>query len=120
MDQIIIAGYTVQDAMLLVFTGIGILILAAILKKIFKKETVKPYMQAARCNQCGWQGQVSRHAGRCPGCNMPLGDRMIGRSPSNEGQITGNHFFPSFFLNSFSTTHLYPSTALFFNFSASG
>jgi predicted Zn-ribbon and HTH transcriptional regulator len=89
MDKILVAGYTVQDAMLLVGTGIGILILAAILKKIFKKDKVNPYMQVANCNECGWQGQVSRHAGRCPGCNMPLGDRMITRPPAKEGQVAG-------------------------------
>ena len=89
IDQIIVAGYTVQDAMLLVGTGIGILILATILKKIFKKDKVNPYMQVANCSECGWQGQVSRHAGRCPGCNMPLGDRTITRPPAKEGQIAG-------------------------------
>jgi predicted Zn-ribbon and HTH transcriptional regulator len=35
-------------------------------------------MQFAACKSCGWQGQVSRHAGRCPACNQPLGDRMLG------------------------------------------
>ena len=89
MDQIIVAGYTVQDAMLLVGAGIGILILFKILKKVFKKNKVNPYMQVANCSECGWQGQVSRHAGRCPGCNMPLGDRMISRPPAKKGQIAG-------------------------------
>ncbi len=89
MDKILVAGYTVQDAILLVGIGIGIIILFKFLKKVFKKEKVNSYMQIANCNECGWQGQVSRHAGRCPGCNMPLGDRMISRSSNKEGQIAG-------------------------------
>ncbi|MBT8364017.1 MAG: hypothetical protein KJP23_04870 [Deltaproteobacteria bacterium] len=87
MDKILLAGYTVQDAMLVVGIGIGILILLSILKKIFRKEKVNPYMQFATCKDCGWQGQVSRHAGRCPGCNQPLGDRMVSRARKNGGHI---------------------------------
>jgi len=89
MDKILVAGYTVQDAMLLVGAGIGILILLAILRKVFKKDQVNPYMQVANCKGCGWQGQVSRHAGRCPGCNRPLGDRTVNRVLNDEGQIIG-------------------------------
>ena len=80
MEKILFAGYTVQDAILAAGIGIGILILFSILKKIFRKEKTDPYMQFATCNDCGWRGQVSRHAGRCPGCNQPLGDRMISRA----------------------------------------
>jgi predicted Zn-ribbon and HTH transcriptional regulator len=79
MDKILVTGYTVQDAMLLIGIGVGIIVLFKILKKIFKKEKISPYMQVANCKDCGWQGQVSRHAGRCPGCNQPLGDRTISR-----------------------------------------
>ena len=76
--------------MLLVGSGIGILILSTILKKIFKKDKVNPYMQVANCSECDWQGQVNRHAGRCPGCNMPLGDRTITRlSGANRWYLSG-------------------------------
>ena len=87
MNKILVAGYTVQDAILVVSIGIGILILFSILKKIFRKKKVNSYMQLATCIDCGWQGQVSRHAGCCPGCNQPLGDRMVGRARKNGGQI---------------------------------
>ena len=87
MDTILIAGYTVQDALLAVGIVIGFLILFSMLKKIFRKEKVNHYMQFAACEGCGWQGQVSRHAGLCPGCNQPLGDRMVGRRPRKGGQI---------------------------------
>jgi predicted Zn-ribbon and HTH transcriptional regulator len=80
MEKILFAGYTVQDVILAAGIGIGILILFSFLKKIFRKEKTDPYMQLATCNDCGWQGQVSRHAGRCPGCNQPLGDRRISRA----------------------------------------
>ncbi len=80
MDIILFAGYTVQDAMTAVGIGIGILILFSILKRIFRKDKVDPYMQFAVCKECGWKGQVSRHAGRCPGCNQPLGDHRDPRT----------------------------------------
>jgi hypothetical protein len=87
MDKILFAGYTVQDAVTAIGIGIGILILFSILKKIFRKNTVNPYMQFAICKDCGWKGQVSRHAGRCPGCNQPLGDYGISRGRKSEGRL---------------------------------
>ena len=80
MDKLLFGGYTVQDAMLAVGIGIGVFILFSILKNIFRTKKTNPYMQFVTCKDCGWQGQVSRHAGRCPGCNHPLGDRMISRA----------------------------------------
>ena len=90
MDKIIIAGYTVQEVLLLAGIGIGILVSISILKKIFRKEKVDPYMQFAVCQDCGWQGQVSRHAGRCPGCNQPLGDRAVSWASKPGGRSTGS------------------------------
>ena len=90
LDKILFAGFTVQDALLPGGIGVGILILFAALKRIFRTEKVNPYMQVARCTDCGWQGQVSRHAGRCPGCNMPLGDRTVNRQPTSDEHITGH------------------------------
>jgi hypothetical protein len=90
MDKILVAGYTVQDALMLAGILIGIFIFISILKKIFRKDKVNPHMQFAVCQDCGWQGQVSRHAGRCPGCNQPLGDRMRGQSSRNVDQVAGH------------------------------
>jgi hypothetical protein len=90
MDKVLVAGYTVQDALLAVCIGIGFLILFSMLKKIFRKEKINHYMQFAACEGCGWQGQVSRHAGLCPGCNQPLGDRMVRRGPKNGGDMVGH------------------------------
>lgn len=87
LDKILLAGYTVADVMTAVGIGIGVLILISILKKIFRKDKVNPYMQFAVCKNCGWKGQVSRHAGRCPGCNQPLGDHRASRGRKNEGRL---------------------------------
>jgi hypothetical protein len=88
LDMTLLADYTVQDILTWAGIGIGILVAISILKKIFKQEKADPYMQRATCSGCGWQGQVSRHAGKCPGCNRPLGDRTISAAPSNNAQIT--------------------------------
>jgi hypothetical protein len=90
LDKILVAGYTVQDALLAVSIVTGFLILFSMLKKIFRKEKINQYMQFAICEGCGWQGQVSRHAGLCPGCNQPLGDRMASRRPRKGAKIMGN------------------------------
>ena len=81
LEKILVADYTVQDALLAAVIVIGFLIVFSMLKKIFRKEKINQYMQLATCKGCGWQGQVSRHAGLCPGCNQPLGDRRVGRRP---------------------------------------
>jgi len=81
LDKILVAGYTMQDALVAAGIGMGILVLFSILKKIFRNDKTSPYMQLATCDGCGWQGQVSRHAGRCPGCNQLLGDRLVNRVP---------------------------------------
>jgi hypothetical protein len=83
LDKIIYADYTVQDALMIAGIVIGLLILFSVLKKIFRTEKTHHYMQIVRCKDCGWQGQVSRYAGRCPGCNKPLGDRAINRRSSS-------------------------------------
>ena len=87
LDTILVADFTVRDAIFLGGIGIGILILFTILKKIFRTDNINPHMQTVNCKNCGWQGPVSRHAGRCPGCNRPLGDRTINRQSSKEGHI---------------------------------
>jgi hypothetical protein len=90
MEHILFAGYTVQDAMLAAGIAIGLFFLVSILKIIFKKEEAKPYIQLATCSACGWQGQVSRHAGRCPGCNQALGDRLASRPGRGRGPSGGS------------------------------
>ncbi len=84
LDMILFAEVTVKDGLKWAGIAVGILIAISIFKRIFKQEKVDPYMQTATCGGCGWQGQVSRHAGRCPGCNQPLGDRTVNSIPKND------------------------------------
>jgi len=49
MDKILVAGYTVQDALLAVGIVIAVLILFSMLKKIFRKEKFNHYMLFAAC-----------------------------------------------------------------------
>lgn len=76
LDTIVFSNYTLKE--LLIFAGVALfvlLILWTIVKKLFKKKESDIHVQRVRCPSCGWQGQVSRYAGRCPGCNEPLGDQ---------------------------------------------
>lgn len=80
MDQIVFGDYTLGDVLIVAGVVAGLLVLAGILKKIFSRSKSDVYAQTARCSQCGWQGRVSKYAGRCPRCNNPLGDRRVSQS----------------------------------------
>jgi predicted Zn-ribbon and HTH transcriptional regulator len=80
MDKIVFGDYTVQDLLVIAGVIIGVLVLLALLKRIFSRSKSEVYAQKARCDKCGWQGQVSKYAGRCPQCNNPLGDRRLSQS----------------------------------------
>jgi predicted Zn-ribbon and HTH transcriptional regulator len=71
----IFGQYSVQDVLVGVGLVLGVLILLVVLKQIFKKEETGEHIQFVQCSGCGWQGRVSRYAGRCPKCNTPLGDQ---------------------------------------------
>jgi len=75
MDKIVFAQYTVQDLLIAATLAVGILIVLVILKQIFGGKKGSRHIQAVECTGCGWQGQVSRYAGRCPVCNSPLGEQ---------------------------------------------
>jgi hypothetical protein len=75
MDKIVFAQYTVQDLLIGAGFAVGILIVLLILKQIFGGKKQSRHIQTVECAGCGWQGQVSRYAGRCPLCNAPLGEQ---------------------------------------------
>jgi hypothetical protein len=75
MDTIVFGQYTVQDLLIAAGFVVGILIFLLILEKIFGKKKDSRHIQTVMCEGCGWVGQVSRYAGRCPVCNTPLGDQ---------------------------------------------
>jgi hypothetical protein len=79
MKNIVIGSYAFQvnDLLLIIGILIGIPIILWILGKIFRKKEDDSYKQSAFCKSCGWTGQVSRYAGRCPKCNQPLGEQKI-------------------------------------------
>ncbi|MDD2316001.1 MAG: hypothetical protein RBR01_07715 [Desulfobacterales bacterium] len=80
MDTVIFGEY----ALWVLLTAARVVIIVLILYwmvKIFlnkrKKRKNNHHYQVAVCPHCGWQGEVSIHASRCPRCNRPLGDRKI-------------------------------------------
>jgi hypothetical protein len=75
MDTIVFGQYSVQDLLIGAGFVVGILILLVILRRIFGKKKEGRHIQTVECEGCGWQGRVSRYAGRCPVCNTPLGDQ---------------------------------------------
>ena len=75
LDSLVSDGLTVRN--LIVMAAITVLLLISIytIKDFVKKRKPPAHVQKAICTGCGWQGKVSRYAGRCPQCNQPLGDR---------------------------------------------
>jgi hypothetical protein len=59
--------------------GLAALIVIAFLFKLFRKKRPDKHFQVVRCSGCGWHGEISRWAGRCPQCNKPLGDQKLKR-----------------------------------------
>ncbi|MBU2490541.1 MAG: hypothetical protein KKA60_14230 [Proteobacteria bacterium] len=67
-------GYTLGQALGLAGIVAGLFIVFLVLKKLFSGKRESIHTQAVRCS-CGWQGRISSLAGKCPKCNLPLGDR---------------------------------------------
>lgn len=63
-----------NSAMALTAVLVGTVALV-VLWKLSRRKKPKPWMQATTCPQCGWTGQTSRYAGRCPKCNNLIGDQ---------------------------------------------
>ncbi|MBI3621450.1 MAG: hypothetical protein HY208_04605 [Nitrospirae bacterium] len=57
----------------------GLLMLVGTVRMIFRRRAVGRLFQPVSCVDCGWSGQVSRYAGRCPQCNRPLGEQKAQR-----------------------------------------
>lgn len=55
-------------------------VVLALLWKLTRRKEEKPWIQAASCPACGWQGRTSRYAGRCPKCNAPVGEQRAKRT----------------------------------------
>ncbi len=75
MDRIVFGNYTLQQILIVVGIVVGVVILFKIVKKLFSSDKIDRHHQIVKCRGCGWEGQVSRHAGRCPKCNKSLGQQ---------------------------------------------
>jgi hypothetical protein len=74
METIVFGNFTVLEILIAAGVIIGFFYLWRALKKGLKKKN-GPHTQGKICFGCGWEGQVSTHAERCPKCNKPLGDQ---------------------------------------------
>jgi len=64
-----------QYALIIAGAAVGLAIVTRLLRKLFRTTTASPLFQPVHCRGCGWSGQVSRYAGRCPQCSQPLGEQ---------------------------------------------
>jgi predicted Zn-ribbon and HTH transcriptional regulator len=81
VDTIVFGSFTVQDIIIAAAVVAGIFIVLPVLRRVLRRKKMPVYAQQVRCKECGWQGQASRHAGRCPKCNAPVGDQKAKKYP---------------------------------------
>jgi hypothetical protein len=55
--------------------AISVLLILILLWRLSRRKKPKAWIQETICSSCGWRGQTSRYAGRCPRCNTPIGDQ---------------------------------------------
>jgi hypothetical protein len=78
MEQIVFGEYTVRDLAIVIGVVVGAIVVVTFIARMFRGRTAPEQFQKVRC-KCGWVGQTSRHAGRCPRCNAPLGEQRAKR-----------------------------------------
>ena len=76
METIVFGKYTLGQALYGVGGIVAVIIFITFILKLFKSEEPDIHVQIVKCKSCGWQGQVSRYAGKCPKCSESLGDRL--------------------------------------------
>lgn len=76
MDQIVFGETTLRQLLIYGGVALGALVFLGFVARIFRRSKTPDQVQTVRC-PCGWQGRVSRLAGRCPKCNAPLGERRV-------------------------------------------
>lgn len=50
--------------------GVVVIALLALSRVFKKKPTLDAHTQKRKCKNCGWFGQVSAHAPKCPKCGV--------------------------------------------------
>ncbi len=72
MDSVLIAGLTLKQLLMYAGIGVGVVIVSGFISRMFRSGKPSPMHELARCTNCTWTGQVSRHAPRCPRCNHSI------------------------------------------------
>ena len=72
-------NYTWKEILLYAGGALAALAALAVVVRMLFRPKENRHIQTVTCEACGWQGQVSRYAGRCPGCNTPLGEQRAKR-----------------------------------------
>jgi predicted Zn-ribbon and HTH transcriptional regulator len=79
MDELTSMGDLIHKTWVEVGVVAGVVLLVWIIRRTVRRKPPSPLFEPAVCPDCGWRGQVSRYAGRCPQCNRPLGEQKAQR-----------------------------------------
>jgi predicted Zn-ribbon and HTH transcriptional regulator len=81
MEELTAMGDLIHNTWVEVGVVAGVVVLAWIIRRALRRNKPNPLFEPAVCPDCGWRGQVSRYAGRCPQCNRLLGEQKAHRQP---------------------------------------
>ena len=79
LDALFSGQYVSQDVLVIAGGAAALLVFLKLMVGLFRRKRDNPHVQFADCVNCGWEGEVSRYAGRCPQCNQALGDQKARR-----------------------------------------
>ena len=75
LDSGFLGQYLTPEILKIAGGVLGVLIIVGMIKRLLRKKGDAQHFETVGCLDCGWHGQVSRWAGRCPQCNKPLGEQ---------------------------------------------
>jgi hypothetical protein len=81
MEELTAMGDLIRNTWVEVGFVAGLVVLVWVIRRSLRKKESNRLFQPVDCPDCGWRGQVSRYAGRCPQCNRPLGEQKAQRRP---------------------------------------
>lgn len=73
LDMILFGETTLRQALYVAAAVVGALLALRIVKRLFfKKKPVLAHTVYFVCENCDWEGHVSKFGTRCPKCNHPV------------------------------------------------
>ena len=75
LDTVLINGITVGQVLPWLVAVVALLAIVKLYKALFRKKKVNlQHTVYFACNNCGWEGHISKFGTRCPKCDAATGE----------------------------------------------